>query len=244
MPGLVTWIGASHGCGARAKKRCRATEGRPEVNRISGIGPWMPPRVGSPATARASLRCWTPKRTQNCGVTSDNRASLGRIKPEHPVFERHGNCLLDTRARGLAEPWVPNDESCSALGALVKRILVVEDNEMNRDALSRRLIRQGYDVVLAVDGLHGLELAEATRPDLILMDLGMPALDGWESARRLKQAPETASIPIIALTAHAMVGDRAKALEAGCDDFDTKPIRFAVLVEKIDRLLEMSDVIP
>src|SRR5262245_25712043 len=119
----------------------------------------------------------------------------------------------------------------------MKRILVVEDNELNRDALSRCLGRRGYDVLCAADGLSGLALASSARPDLILLDLGMPTIDGWECARRLKQQTETASIPIVALTAHAMHGDREKALEAGCDDFDTKPIDFDGLLGKLERLL-------
>ncbi len=114
---------------------------------------------------------------------------------------------------------------------------MVEDNELNRDVLSRRLARQGYDVLVAVDGLDGLAIADSERPDLILMDLGMPDIDGWECTRRLKEAERTTSIPIIALTAHAMLGDRQRALDAGCDDFDTKPIDFTGLLQKIDRLL-------
>ena len=104
------------------------------------------------------------------------------------------------------------------------RILVVEDNEENRDALSRRLQRRGFDVVMASDGLVGVETARAERPDLILMDMNMPALDGWEATRRIKAVPELAAIPVIALTAHAMLGDRERALEAGCTDYHTKPI--------------------
>ena len=119
----------------------------------------------------------------------------------------------------------------------MKRILIVEDNEMNRDVLSRRLRRQGYDVLVATAGLDGLRLAYEARPDLILMDLGMPDIDGWECARRLKAEAVTSAIPIIALTAHAMLGDRQKALDAGCDDFDTKPIDFSGLLEKMSRLL-------
>jgi two-component system, cell cycle response regulator DivK len=119
----------------------------------------------------------------------------------------------------------------------MKRILIVEDNEMNRDVLSRRLRRHGYDVLIAVAGVEGLAVANAARPDLILMDLGMPDIDGWECARRLKAAPATSTIPIIALTAHAMPDDRQKALDCGCDDFDTKPIQFAGLLEKMHRLL-------
>ncbi len=117
------------------------------------------------------------------------------------------------------------------------KILLVEDNEMNRDMLSRRLGRRGFQVVIAVDGQQGVDLALAAKPDLILMDMSLPVLDGWEATRRLKGAPETRGIPIIALTAHAMAGDREKALEAGCDDYDTKPIELPRLLEKIDALL-------
>jgi two-component system, cell cycle response regulator DivK len=119
----------------------------------------------------------------------------------------------------------------------VKRILIVEDNEMNRDVLSRRLRRHGYDVLIAGAGLDGLRMAGDVRPDLILMDLSMPDIDGWECAKRLKMEMATSDIPIIALTAHAMLDDRQKALEAGCDDFDTKPINFTGLLEKMARLL-------
>jgi len=122
----------------------------------------------------------------------------------------------------------------------VKRILIVEDNEMNRDVLSRRLRRQGYDVLIAAAGLDGLRMAGDARPDLILMDLGIPDIDGWECARRLKTELATSGIPIIALTAHAMLDDRQKALEAGCDDFDTKPINFSGLLDKMTRLLHAS----
>lgn len=122
----------------------------------------------------------------------------------------------------------------------MKRILIVEDNEMNRDVLSRRLRRQGYEVLIATAGLDGLRLADDARPDLILMDLGMPDIDGWECAKRLKAGGVTSAIPIIALTAHAMLDDRQKALDAGCDDFDTKPIDFSGLLEKINRLLGSS----
>ena len=123
---------------------------------------------------------------------------------------------------------------------VMKRILIVEDNEMNRDVLSRRLLRHGYDVLIAPAGLTGLELAQTDRPDLILMDLGMPDIDGWECARRLKTELTTSTIPIIALTAHAMLDDRQKALDAGCDDFDTKPIDFARLLAKMNQLLHSS----
>ncbi len=117
------------------------------------------------------------------------------------------------------------------------KILLVEDNEMNRDMLSRRLERRGYQVVIAVDGQQGVDMARAESPNLILMDMSLPVLDGWEASRRLKGEAETRAIPIIALTAHAMAGDREKALEAGCDDYDTKPIELPRLLGKIDALL-------
>ena len=117
------------------------------------------------------------------------------------------------------------------------KILLVEDNEMNRDMLSRRLERRGYQVIIAVDGEEGSRLAYQEKPDLILMDMSLPILDGWEVTRQLKAAPQTRSIPIIALTAHAMAGDREKALEAGCDDYDTKPVEMSRLLTKIQLLL-------
>ncbi len=119
----------------------------------------------------------------------------------------------------------------------MSKILLVEDNEMNRDMLSRRLLRRGFEVIIALDGESGLSLAESDRPDLILMDMSLPILDGWEATRRLKAAPGTHHIPVIALTAHAMSSDRDKALEAGCNDYDTKPIELARLLEKIEALL-------
>ncbi|WEK53411.1 MAG: response regulator [Candidatus Cohnella colombiensis] len=121
-----------------------------------------------------------------------------------------------------------------------KTILLVEDNELNRDMLSRRLERKGYKVVLAEDGQAGVTLAETMLPELILMDLSLPILDGWEATRRLKANVLTKHIPIIALTAHAMSGDEATAYEAGCDDFDTKPIELARLLDKITAALENS----
>ena len=117
------------------------------------------------------------------------------------------------------------------------KILLVEDNEMNRDMLSRRLQRRGYEVVIAVDGQEGVALAQAEAPDLILMDMSLPVMDGWEATRQLKAAPETMAIPVIALTAHAMSGDREKAMEAGCDDYDAKPIDLPRLLAKIEALL-------
>jgi two-component system cell cycle response regulator DivK len=120
------------------------------------------------------------------------------------------------------------------------KILLVEDNEMNRDMLSRRLERRGYQLLIALDGEQGIAMAQSERPDLILMDMSLPVVDGWEAARRLKAAPETHAIPIIALTAHAMVGDKEKAIEAGCDDYDTKPVEFQRLLEKIDSVLSKA----
>jgi CheY-like chemotaxis protein len=118
------------------------------------------------------------------------------------------------------------------------KILLVEDNEMNRDMLSRRLVKRGYDVVIAVEGEQGVALARTDSPDLVLMDMSLPVLDGWEATRRLKSDPATRQIPIIALTAHAMAGDREKAREAGCDDFDTKPVELPRLLSKIEGLLQ------
>ena len=116
-------------------------------------------------------------------------------------------------------------------------IMVVEDNELSRDALSRRLARRGFRIVLAVDGAQAIQLAHEERPDIILMDLGLPHVDGWEATRRLKADPATGRIPIIVLSAHAMTNDRDKALQAGGDEFDTKPIRFEPLLDKIETLL-------
>ena len=117
------------------------------------------------------------------------------------------------------------------------KILLVEDNEMNRDMLSRRLIKRGYDVKIALDGEQGVAMARSELPALILMDMSLPGLDGWDATRQLKSMPETRGIPVIALTAHAMSGDREKATAAGCDDFDTKPVELSRLIEKIEALL-------
>ncbi|HET7250832.1 MAG: response regulator [Acidobacteriota bacterium] len=117
------------------------------------------------------------------------------------------------------------------------RILLVEDNEMNRDMLSRRLQRKGFEVAMAVDGRQGVEMARAGGYDLILMDMSLPEIDGWEATRQLRAAPETQVVPIIGLTAHAMAGDREKALEAGCNDYDTKPVELPRLLAKIEALL-------
>jgi CheY-like chemotaxis protein len=118
------------------------------------------------------------------------------------------------------------------------KVLLVEDNEMNRDMLSRRLERKGYQVVMAVDGAEGVKMAASEKPDIILMDMSLPVLDGWSATQKLKASPETAAIPVIALTAHAMEGDEAKAREAGCDDYDTKPIDLARLLGKIETHLQ------
>ncbi len=119
----------------------------------------------------------------------------------------------------------------------MSKILIVEDNEMNRDMLSRRLQRKGFEVVLAVDGQAGVDMATAESPDLVPMDLSLPVMDGWEATRHLKADEATRNIPVIALTAHAMQGDEQKALEAGCDDYDTKPVNFSRLLEKINKYL-------
>jgi len=117
------------------------------------------------------------------------------------------------------------------------KILLVEDNEMNRDMLSRRLERRGYQVVMALDGQQGVDMAHSESPDLILLDMSLPLLDGWEAARQIKALPGSRTIPLIALTAHAMSGDRERALEAGCDDYDVKPIDFTRLLGKMEALL-------
>jgi two-component system cell cycle response regulator DivK len=116
----------------------------------------------------------------------------------------------------------------------MSKILLVEDNEMNRDMLTRRLERKGFEVVIAIDGQAGIDMASSSNPDIILMDLSLPVVDGWEATRQIKADPSTQSIPVIALTAHAMAGDEQKALEAGCDDYDTKPVDFKRLLGKIE----------
>lgn len=117
------------------------------------------------------------------------------------------------------------------------KILIVEDNEMNRDMLSRRLARQGFEIAIAIDGRQGVEMAISEKPDLILMDMSLPVINGWEATEKVKSNPETKTIPVIALTAHAMAEDREKCIAAGCDDFDTKPVDLPRLVEKIKTLL-------
>jgi CheY-like chemotaxis protein len=120
---------------------------------------------------------------------------------------------------------------------MMAKLLLVEDNEMNRDMLSRRLVRRGYEVAIAVDGDEGVTMAQSEKPDLVLMDMSLPVIDGWEATRRIKSSDETRHLPVIGLTAHAMAGDREKALEAGCDDYDTKPIELERLIGKIEALL-------
>jgi CheY-like chemotaxis protein len=120
------------------------------------------------------------------------------------------------------------------------KVLLVEDNEMNRDMLSRRLIRRGFEVIFAVDGKEGIDAARREKPDIILMDLSLPVVDGWEATRRVKSDDATRGVPVIALTARAMIGDREKAIEAGCDDYDTKPVEFDRLIGKIERLLGIA----
>jgi two-component system, cell cycle response regulator DivK len=117
------------------------------------------------------------------------------------------------------------------------KVLLVEDNEMNRDMLSRRLVRRGFQVVFAMDGQQGVDLARSEQPDIILMDMSLPVIDGWEATRRVKADDATRSVPVIGLTAHAMAGDREKAIEAGCDDYDTKPVELDRLIGKIERLI-------
>jgi CheY-like chemotaxis protein len=122
----------------------------------------------------------------------------------------------------------------------MKRILLVEDNELNRDMLSRRLSRRGFEVLLAVDGRQGIILARDAKPDLILMDMSLPEMDGWEATRRIKSDPATRRVPVIALTAHAMPGDAEKAMAAGCDGYDTKPVEMPRLLAKMDALLNVE----
>jgi len=119
----------------------------------------------------------------------------------------------------------------------VAKVLLVEDNEMNRDMLSRRLIKRGYDVVMAVDGGEGVEMASSENPDIILLDMSLPVMDGWAAAKAIKANPATADVPIIALTAHALAGDREKAIEAGCNDYDPKPVDLKRLLGKMEELL-------
>jgi two-component system cell cycle response regulator DivK len=122
-------------------------------------------------------------------------------------------------------------------GGKMGKVLLIEDNEMDHDMLSRRLIRRGFQVVFAMDGQQGVDLARSERPDIILMDMSLPVIDGWEATRRVKADDSTRGVPVIGLTAHVMPGDREKAIEAGCDDYDTKPVEFDRLIGKMERLL-------
>ena len=125
-------------------------------------------------------------------------------------------------------------------GEEMTKVLLVEDNEMNRDMLSRRLIRRGFEVIFAVDGKQGVDAARREKPDIILMDMSLPVMDGWEATRCVKADDATRNVPVIGLTAHAMSGDREKAIEAGCDDYDTKPVELDRLIAKIERLLGLE----
>jgi len=124
------------------------------------------------------------------------------------------------------------------------KVLLVEDNEMNRDMLSCRLTKRGYAVVMAIDGQQGIDMAVAEKPDLILLDMSLPVVDGWEAAKQIKANPLSAGVPLIALTAHAMAADRERAMSAGCDDFDTKPVELPRLLGKMETLLKAKGVTP
>src|SRR4029453_4327068 len=204
-----------------------ATHTPVRVHRL-GRKVWSNSRMGivlssdRPPHPTASPLLWEYSKTQ---TSKERPARPGRISVRFPALAGYNvadhNEILS--GRGL---WRSD----------VAKILLVEDNEMNHDMLSRRLTRRGFQVVIAVDGVQGVALALAESPDLILMDMSLPVMDGWEATQRLKTAPETQAIPIIALTAHAMAGDRSRALAAGCDDYDTKPIEFNRLFGKIQTL--------
>ena len=123
----------------------------------------------------------------------------------------------------------------------MNRLLLVEDNELNRDMLSRRLIRKGFEILIAVDGAQGVEIAQAERPDLVLMDMSLPVMDGWEATRRIKASEITQGIPVLGLSAHALSEERDRAMAAGCDDYDTKPVELPRLLEKIEALLQIKN---
>ena len=124
------------------------------------------------------------------------------------------------------------------------KVLLIEDNEMNRDMLSRRLIKRGYEVVMAIDGQQGIDMAASEKPDIILLDMSLPVVDGWEAAKQIKANPASAGAPLIALTAHAMAADRERAMSAGCDDFDTKPVELPRLLGKMETLLKARGIAP
>jgi CheY-like chemotaxis protein len=155
--------------------------------------------------------------------------------PSAPVGELTG-------APAAVAPPESRDGSAAVSGTPAVRVLLVEDNELNRDMLSRRLAKKGYSVDIAVDGAQGIEMAISTRPDLILMDMSLPVIDGWEAVRTLKANDLVRGIPIIALTAHAMSDDRAKALDAGCDEYDTKPVELTRLLKKMESVLRTTTV--
>jgi CheY-like chemotaxis protein len=124
------------------------------------------------------------------------------------------------------------------------KVLLVEDNEMNRDMLSRRLVKRGYEIVMAIDGQQGVDMAVSEKPDIILLDMSLPVVDGWDAAKQMKANPASASVPLIALTAHAMASDKERALSAGCDDFDTKPVELPRLLGKMETLLKAKGITP
>jgi two-component system cell cycle response regulator DivK len=159
-------------------------------------------------------------------------ANPDRLTERHELVYRPGVRFPTAAFKGI-----PDYADKHLMSEVRARILLVEDNEMNRDMLSRRLTRKGYTVAMALDGAEGLQMAADTHPDLILLDMSLPVMDGWEAARRLKANPEVSGIPIIALTAHAMSDDRSRAIEAGCDEYDTKPIEFTRLLLKMETLL-------
>src|SRR5689334_20585215 len=185
----------------------------------------------------SSPMCWHRYHAQRRNVAAP-RALLQATHagPRRACLFLDAGTVLAPRRACEAAP-----EGESTLGVLfevtVSKILIVEDNEMNRDMLSRRLLRKGYEVIMAEDGESGVVMAQSDRPDVILMDMSLPVIDGWEATRRIKASADLRAIPVIALTAHAMGSDRDKAIEAGCDDYDTKPIELPRLLQKIERLL-------
>src|SRR5262249_26060669 len=180
-------------------------------------------------------------------------ACISEVCCRVPVWYRQDGAVRHTLAPSIRNSTGPPDRMTAKLLSFIvifprrrcpvhhegamPRILLVEDNEMNRDMLSRRLQRKGYEIVLALDGVQGVEMARTQSPDLILMDMSLPVLDGWEATKQLKSDEATRGIPVIALTAHAMAGDEQKALAAGCDDYDTKPVELQRLLGKIEALL-------
>ena len=170
------------------------------------------------------------------GETPKTALSRFAGNQQDEVFAGLGACIRVTEDR-TASRFAPTTVFLLLTSKTMSKILLVEDNEMNRDMLSRRLKRRGYEVSIAVDGAEGLKMTTSEAPDLVLMDMSLPVMDGWEATRKIKADPATKSIPVIALTAHAMSGDREKALSAGCDDYDTKPIELPRLLTKIQAFL-------